>query len=106
MVNISTNFVKTYNYLSPQIIEKKTTSYTDWNPDYSGLGQENKKSMKWANFQIHLSKLSIFCYLVNIGLGGVIGSVESIIGGDRDRRGRDHIVVGFTTTCAINAYHH
>jgi hypothetical protein len=39
MVNISTNFVKTYNYLSPQIIEKKTTSYTDWNPDYSGLGQ-------------------------------------------------------------------
>ena len=61
MINISTNFVKTYNYLSPQIIEKKTTSYTDWNPDYSGLGQENKKSMKWANFQIHLSKLSIFC---------------------------------------------
>jgi hypothetical protein len=46
MINISTNFVKTYNYLSPQIIEKKTTSYTDWNPDYSGLGQENKKSMK------------------------------------------------------------
>jgi len=23
-----------------------------------------------------------------------------------DRRGRDHIVVGFTTTCAICAYHH
>ena len=45
-------------------------------------------------------------YLVKIGLGGVIGSVELIIGGDRDRRGRDHMVVGFTTTCAINAYHH
>ena len=24
----------------------------------------------------------------------------------RDRHGRDRIVVGFTTTCAINAYHH
>ena len=24
----------------------------------------------------------------------------------RDRRGRDHMVVGFTTTCAISAYHH
>jgi len=22
------------------------------------------------------------------------------------RRGRDRMVVGFTTTCAINAYHH
>jgi len=22
------------------------------------------------------------------------------------RRGRDHMVVGFTTTCAISAYHH
>jgi len=25
---------------------------------------------------------------------------------DRGRRGHDHIVVGFTTTCAISAYHH
>ena len=25
---------------------------------------------------------------------------------DRGRRGRDHIVVGFTTTYAISAYHH
>ena len=24
----------------------------------------------------------------------------------RDRHGRDHMVVGFTTTCAISAYHH
>jgi len=24
----------------------------------------------------------------------------------RDRRGRDRMVVGFTTTCAISAYHH
>ena len=24
----------------------------------------------------------------------------------RGRRGRDRIVVGFTTTCAISAYHH
>jgi hypothetical protein len=24
----------------------------------------------------------------------------------RDRRSRDHMVVGFTTTCAISAYHH
>ena len=24
----------------------------------------------------------------------------------RDRRGRDHMVVGFTTTYAISAYHH
>jgi hypothetical protein len=24
----------------------------------------------------------------------------------RDRRGRDLMLVGFTTTCAINAYHH
>jgi hypothetical protein len=24
----------------------------------------------------------------------------------RGRHGRDHIVVGFTTTCAISAYHH
>jgi len=24
----------------------------------------------------------------------------------RGRRGRDHMIVGFTTTCAINAYHH
>jgi len=23
-----------------------------------------------------------------------------------DRRGRDRMVVGFTTTCAISAYHH
>jgi len=23
-----------------------------------------------------------------------------------DRRGRDRIVVGFTTTCTISAYHH
>jgi hypothetical protein len=23
-----------------------------------------------------------------------------------DCRGRDHMVVGFTTTCAISAYHH
>jgi len=26
--------------------------------------------------------------------------------GTRGRRGRDRIVVGFTTTCAISAYHH
>jgi len=25
---------------------------------------------------------------------------------NRGHRGRDHMVVGFTTTCAINAYHH
>jgi len=25
---------------------------------------------------------------------------------NRDRRGRDRMVVGWTTTCAINAYHH
>ena len=24
----------------------------------------------------------------------------------RGRRGRDHMVVGFKTTCAISAYHH
>jgi len=24
----------------------------------------------------------------------------------RGRRGRDRLVVGFTTTCAISAYHH
>ena len=24
----------------------------------------------------------------------------------RDHLGRDHMVVGFTTTCAISAYHH
>jgi len=24
----------------------------------------------------------------------------------RGRRGRDHMVIGFTTTCAISAYHH
>jgi hypothetical protein len=24
----------------------------------------------------------------------------------RDRRGRDRMIVGFTTTCAISAYHH
>jgi len=24
----------------------------------------------------------------------------------RGRRSRDHMVVGFTTTCAIRAYHH
>jgi hypothetical protein len=24
----------------------------------------------------------------------------------RGRRGRDHVVVGFTTTYAINVYHH
>ena len=24
----------------------------------------------------------------------------------RDRRGSDHMVVGFTATCAISAYHH
>ena len=24
----------------------------------------------------------------------------------RGLRGRDHLVVGFTTTCAISAYHH
>ena len=26
--------------------------------------------------------------------------------GDRVRRGRDRMVVGFSTTCAISAYHH
>ena len=41
--------------------------------------------------------------LVKIRLGGVIGSLESSIDGDRDRRGRDRMVVGFTTTCAISA---
>jgi hypothetical protein len=40
MVNISTNFVKTDNYLSPQIIEKKTTSYTQ------GQGASEKKTTK------------------------------------------------------------
>ena len=24
----------------------------------------------------------------------------------RDRRGRDRMIVGFTTTCAISVYHH
>jgi len=24
----------------------------------------------------------------------------------KGRRGRDHMVVGFTTTCTISAYHH
>jgi len=27
-------------------------------------------------------------------------------GGVFGRRGRDHTLVGFTTTCAISAYHH
>jgi len=26
--------------------------------------------------------------------------------GTNDHRGRNHVVVGFTTTCAISAYHH
>ena len=30
-------------------------------------------------------------------------NVSTFSGG---RRGRDRMVVGFTTTCAINAYHH
>ena len=30
-------------------------------------------------------------------------SIQIIQGG---RRGHDHMVVGFTTTCAISAYHH
>ena len=25
---------------------------------------------------------------------------------DGDRRGRDHMAVGFTTACTINVYHH
>jgi len=29
-----------------------------------------------------------------------------LIWGGGDSRGRDHMVVGFTTTCAISAYHH
>jgi len=29
-----------------------------------------------------------------------------IVQSDRGRRGRDHMVVGFTTTYAISAYHH
>ena len=30
----------------------------------------------------------------------------SFIAIKQGRRDRDHMVVGFTTTCAINAYHH
>jgi hypothetical protein len=31
---------------------------------------------------------------------------ENIINEDGSLRGRDHMLVGFTTTCAISAYHH
>jgi hypothetical protein len=32
--------------------------------------------------------------------------VRTILSLIRGRRGRDRMVVGFTTTCAISAYHH
>jgi len=38
---------------------------------------------------------------LNIYLGSIYYSINN-----RGRRGRDRIVVGFTTTYAISAYHH
>jgi hypothetical protein len=44
-----------------------------------------------------------FIVLSSMIIHVIIGMIWYII---RERRGRDHMVVGFTTTCAIIAYHH
>jgi hypothetical protein len=35
-----------------------------------------------------------------------INGYSQLLEASEDRRGRDRMVVGFTTTCAISAYHH
>ena len=46
-------------------------------------------------FNIHINLL-LYYYASLIG----------ILSYNRGRRGRDHMAFGFTTTCAISAYHH
>ena len=41
-------------------------------------------------------KISIFCFFAK----------HAVLIKERDSHGRDHMVVGFTITCAISAYHH
>ena len=36
----------------------------------------------------------------------VINVIDAALNTNRDHRGRDRMVVGFTTTHAISAYHH
>ena len=42
----------------------------------------------------------------NILFAFLIPEATDIYYGTRGRRGRDRMVVGFTTTCTISAYHH
>jgi len=43
-------------------------------------------------------------YIYRYGLLSCSFGIHYIVG--KDRRGRDHTLVGFTTTCAISVYHH
>ena len=46
------------------------------------------------------NRIYLFCY------GFLDGAVFLYRYNTRGRRGRDRMIVGFTTTCAISAYHH
>jgi hypothetical protein len=54
--------------------------------------------------------LIIFCdiciYNMNIASSNTIDSVLHTLKKKGGRRGHDRMVVGFTTNCAISAYHH
>ena len=52
----------------------------------------------WIMWKWHIDKSYLtFCYICST----VMNLIES-----RENRGRDRMVVGFITTCAINVYHH
>jgi len=55
-----------------------------------------KFTSKWCYFRIHLEIKDLYGLYIE----------DKIINVKRDRRGRDRMVDGFTTTCAISAYHH
>ena len=53
-----------------------------------------------ALLKINFSKLHIYASYIMYVENDVVSNITG------DRRSRDHMVVGFTTTCAISAYHH
>ena len=77
-----------------------TTKYTKFfsNNISSEFSIEKKKVMKYTR-QVVLAS-----FLINPNFGCCQLYINLI--NSRGRRGRDRMVVGFTTTCAISAYHH
>ena len=103
MVNNSTNTNKMASHLLSLNI-RRTMRYDIANAG-PGLGQAQRcggfKPVNWIQINMYWTNESSWHNAASVH---VIYNCNSILCGGN--HGRDRMVVGFTTTCAISAYHH